>query len=115
MRIDWDGENYRRFAMAVLTARHPVDPTMMTYIINRISLIGFIVWTVVLIGGLAVEILKHELIFEGYLSGSFGWMLILAFVYQVTRQKRTRKQDSGTACGEQPAAADPAGRGSAEP
>ena len=57
-------------------------------IINRISLLGFIAWFIVMIVGLATEIWTRGLIFEDYLSASFGWMVLCAIVHKLTSRKR---------------------------
>lgn len=60
---------------------------MILKIINRISLIGSILWTVVLISGLACEIGMRVLIFDDYLSGLFSWMVICVIAYNHTNRK----------------------------
>jgi hypothetical protein len=80
-------------------------------LINRLAAIALAVCVVVLVGGLAIEISMHELIFEDYLSFSFGWIVIAGIARHVTRPDVTMsaEQTSRAAC-EQPTRSDEAAR-----
>ena len=84
-------------------------------IINRVALAGLIAWAIVLLVGLVIEITMHHLLFEEYLSASVGWMVICLIMYRLSREKPACTCTKNSASGEQPATADPARRGAAEP
>jgi hypothetical protein len=52
---------------------------------NRLAAIALAVCVVILVAGLTIEIWTHELIFEDYISFSFGWILVAGVLRHLTK------------------------------